>query len=78
MKELKFTQEQIKSILAQIAVEEDGYNQALKLAMEALMQGERMLYNEQAADVSNGYRPAKRFGRGKILELCGTTRTGKY
>jgi transposase-like protein len=31
--------------------------------------GEWMLYNEQAGDVSNGYRPGKTFGRGKILEL---------
>jgi Transposase and inactivated derivatives len=79
MKEIKFTQEQIKGILTQIAVEEDGYNQVLKLAMEALMQGERMIYNEQQSDVSNGYRPRKTFGRGKILELrVPRTRQGNF
>jgi transposase-like protein len=79
MKEIKFTQEQIKGILTQIAVKEDGYNQVLKLAMEALMQGERMIYNEKEGDVSNGYRPRKTFGRGKILELrVPRTRQGNF
>jgi transposase-like protein len=69
VKEIKFKQEQIKGLLTQIAMEEDGYNQVMKIAIEAMMQGERMIYNEQTEDVSNGYRARKTFGRGKILEL---------
>jgi Transposase and inactivated derivatives len=60
-------------------MEEDGYNQVMKIAMEALMQGERMIYNEQTGDVSNGYRPRKTFGRGKILEFrVPRTRQGNF
>jgi hypothetical protein len=35
VKEIKFTQEQIKGLLTQIAMEEDGYNQVMKIAMES-------------------------------------------
>jgi hypothetical protein len=45
--EITFTQDQIRDILTQIAQGEDGYNRLMKLAIEALMQGERMIYNEQ-------------------------------
>ncbi len=40
MQEIKFSHEQIRRILSQIAIEKDGYNQILKLAMEPLMQEE--------------------------------------
>jgi len=77
--EITFTQDQIRDILTQIAQGEDGYNRLMKLAIEALMQGERMIYNEQTGDVINGYRPRKTFGRGKILELrVPRTRQGNF
>jgi len=69
MERIHFTQEQITKILSEIAQKEDGYQEILKLSLEAIMRAEREEHNQTRGDMSNGYRYRKTLGRGKILEL---------
>lgn len=69
MEKLHFTREQVSKILDDIAQNEGGIQEILKLSLESLMRCERALFNESNSDVSNGYRLRKTFGNGKILEL---------
>jgi len=69
MKTLKFTQEQVTKILEEIAKKEDGFNQLMKISLEALMRSEREEHNKMHQDVSNGYRKRRTYGKGSILEL---------
>jgi len=69
MKNLHFTQEQVTKILEEIAIKENGLQQLQKLSLEAMMRAEREEHNALNGDMSNGYRPRRTFGRGKILEL---------
>lgn len=69
MKELHFTREQVTKILENIAKEENGMHEIMKMSLEALMRAERNEHNDKQGDMSNGYRPLKAFGKGKILEL---------
>lgn len=69
MKDLHFTREQVTKILENIAKEENGLQEIMKMSLEALMRAERQEYNDIQGDMSNGYRPVKAFGKGKILEL---------
>lgn len=69
MKRIHFTQEQITKILEDIAQKKDGYQEVLKISLEAMMRAEREEHNKSHGDMSNGYRYRKTFGQGKILEL---------
>ncbi|GAP43963.1 transposase, Mutator family [Lentimicrobium saccharophilum] len=69
MKNLHFTQEQVTKILEEIAIKENGLQELQKLSLEAMMRAEREEHNALNGDMSNGYRPRRTFGRGKILEL---------
>ena len=69
MKRLHFTQEQVTKILEEIAQKEGGYQEVLKISLEAIMRAEREEHNQAYSDMSNGYRLRKTFGQGKILEL---------
>jgi len=69
MKNLHFTQEQVTKILEEIALKENGLQELQKLSLEAMMRAEREEHNASTRDMSNGYRPRRTFGRGKILEL---------
>ncbi len=69
MERIHFTQEQVTKILEEIAQKEDGFQQVLKLSLEAIMRAEREEYNNKNGDMSNGYRYRKTYGKGKILEL---------
>ena len=69
MERIHFTQEQITKILSEIVQKEDGYQEILKLSLEAIMRAEREEHNKTRGDMSNGYRYRKAFGQGKILEL---------
>ena len=69
MKNLNFTQDQITTILADIAKKEDGVQQILKMSFEAIMKAEREEHNLSKGDQSNGYRLRKTYGHKKILEL---------
>lgn len=69
MKRIHFTQEQVTKILEDIAQEKGGYQEVLKISLEAMMRAEREEHNKSQGDMSNGYRYRKTFGQGKILEL---------
>jgi len=69
MRSIHFTQEQITNILEEIAQKKDGYQEVLKISLEAMMRAERAEHNKSQGDMSNGYRYRKTFGQGKILEL---------
>lgn len=69
MKNLHFTQEQVTNILEEIAVRDNGMADLQRMCMEALMRAERQEHNLRTGDSSNGYRPRRTFGQGKILEL---------
>ena len=67
MEKLALTQEQIKTIFFTQAKE--SVNDFIKLVFETLMRVEREIYKTETGDVSNGYRPRRFIGQGKILEL---------
>lgn len=69
MNQLHFTQEQVSKILDEIAQGKEGYHQLLRMSLEAIMRAERTEHNISNTDVSNGYRPRRIFGSGKLLEL---------
>lgn len=76
---MRFTQSQISEILEELTNQEDGMNQLLRMSLEAIMKAERSEHNRQQRDVSNGYRPRKSLGRGKIIELqVPRTRKGNF
>lgn len=51
----------------------------LKHALEAMMRGEREGYNALTHNMSNGYRPRRTYGQGKMLELrVPRTRNGSF
>ncbi len=76
---MQFTQSQISNILDELANQEDGINQLLRMSMEAIMKAERYEHNKLTNDLSNGYRPRKSLGRGKIMELqVPRTRKGNF
>ena len=55
MKDLKFNDEQIKTILLKKA-KEIGFNEMLKFTFETIMSFEREEYKKDKNDVSNGFR----------------------
>ena len=69
MKNLHFTQEQVTNILEEIATKENGIQELQRISLEAMMRAEREEHNRTEGDMSNGYRPRRTFGQGKILEL---------
>jgi len=79
MKNLHFTQDQITTILAEVASGKEGMHQILSMALEAMMRAERKLHNKAQGDLSNGYRPVKALGQGKQLRLqVPRTRNGSF
>jgi transposase-like protein len=79
MKNLHFTQDQITTILAEVASGKEGMHQILSMALEAMMRAERKLHNKDFGDLSNGYRPVKALGQGKQLRLqVPRTRNGSF
>lgn len=53
---MNFTQEQISELFDEIANKKEGYQQLLKLSLEAIMFAEREQFNLHDKDSSNGYR----------------------
>lgn len=69
MEKLHFTQEQVTKILEDILSKEGGLQELQKISLEALMRAGREEHNLEFSDSSNGYRPRRTFGHGRILEL---------
>ncbi len=66
---MNFTQQQVSEILGEIALGQNGYQQILKLGLEAIMRAERKEFNEIKGDSSNGFRFRSVLGHGGKLEL---------
>ena len=81
MKDFTLTQAQIKTILKEIAKEEEGFYKLLKLSLESLMEAEREEYKQEVKDSSNGYRKRRILGLGNsqlILDVPRTRKTNFY
>lgn len=76
---MDFTQEQISEIITKLAREEGGFRKVMTLTLESLMKAERALWNEEHSDISNGFRPRRVFGDGRMLEIqVPRTRQGNF
>jgi transposase-like protein len=77
---MQLSKTQISALLTEIASQEDGFNEILRMSFEAMMKAERQEYLIQSADdKGNRFRQVKAYGRGKMLELrVPRTREGNF
>lgn len=66
---MRLTRVQVKEIISDLMVQEDGVKRLMEMVVEIVMDGERELYKETTGDVSNGYRGRRIISCGKMLEL---------
>ncbi len=67
---MQLSKAQITALLTEVASQEDGFNEILRITFEAMMKAERQEHLlEIESDKDNGYRQVKAYGRGKMLEL---------
>lgn len=66
---MNFTQEQISELFDEIANKKEGYQQLLKMSLEAIMRAEREQFNIHNKDSSNGYRLSSVFSHKSKMEL---------
>jgi transposase-like protein len=66
---MRFTQQQVSEILEEIANGENGYQQILKLGLEAIMIAESSEYFHIQGDSRNRYQFRSVLGHGGKLEL---------
>lgn len=66
---MDFTQQQITGILDDIASGKNGYQELLRMSLEAIMRSEREEFKDINSDSSNGYRRSSVLGHGGKLEL---------
>jgi len=66
---MEFTQAQITDIFSRIANGKNGYQELLSKALEAIMLAERIAFNSENQDVSNGFRTRSVLSHGGKLEL---------
>ena len=79
MKTLKFNTEQITQIVTDLQSSQGDYTGLMKIFMEAMMGAEREVYKAESGDLSNGYRPRRAFGGGRVMELrVPRTRYGSF
>ena len=64
---MQLSKTQISALLTEIASQEDGFNEILRMPFEAMMKAERQEYLIQTADdKGNGFGQVKAYGRGKM------------
>lgn len=65
---MQLSKTQITALLTEVASQEDGFNELLRMSFEALMKAERQehLYQSEG-DKGNGFRQVKAYGRGKLI-----------
>lgn len=79
MKTLKFSEEQVTQIVTDLQSSRGDYSGLMKIFLEAMMGAEREVYNADKGDLSNGYRPRRAFGGGRVMELrVPRTRYGSF
>jgi hypothetical protein len=67
---MQLSNTQITALLTEVASQEDGFNELLRMSFEALMKAERREHLIQSTeDKGNGFRQVHAYGRGKMLEL---------
>jgi transposase-like protein len=69
MKTLKFNDEQVTQIVTDLQSSHNDYSGLMKIFLEAMMGAEREAHNAERGDLSNGYRPRRAFGGGRVMEL---------
>jgi len=77
---MQLSKTQISALLTEVASQEDGFNEILRMTFEAMMKAERQEHLiESSGDKGNGFRQVKAYGRGKMLELrVPRTREGNF
>ena len=77
---MQLSKTQITALLTEVASQEDGFNEILRMSFEAMMKAERQEHLLQSTeDKGNGFRQVKAYGRGKMLELrVPRTREGNF
>lgn len=77
---MQLSKTQITALLTEVASQEDGFNELLRMSFEAMMKAEREEHLKQTKeDKGNGFRQVKAYGRGKMLELrVPRTRDGNF
>ena len=77
---MQLSKTQITALLTEVASQEDGFNEILRMSFEAMMKAERQEHLMQSTeDKGNGFRQVKAYGRGKMLELrVPRTREGNF
>jgi transposase-like protein len=77
---MQLSNTQITALLTEVASQEDGFNELLRMSFEALMKAERREHLIQSTeDKGNGFRQVRAYGRGKMLELrVPRTRDGNF
>ena len=79
MKTLKFSTEQVTKIVSDLKTTGTDSCGLMKIFLEAMMSAEREEYKVAHQDMSNGYRPRRAYGQGKVLELkVPRTRFGNF
>ena len=79
MKTLKFNDEQVTQIVTDLQSSNKDYSGLMKIFLEAMMGAEREAHNAENKDLSNGYRPRRAFGGGRVMELrVPRTRYGSF
>lgn len=79
MKTLNFSIEQVTQIVTDLQSSQSDYSHLQKIFLEALMGAEREVFNQETGDKSNGYRPRRAFGGGRVMELrVPRTRFGSF
>jgi transposase-like protein len=79
MKTLNFSIEQVTQIVTDLQSSQSDYGHLQKIFLEALMGAEREVFNQETGDKSNGYRPRRAFGGGRVMELrVPRTRFGSF
>lgn len=77
---MQLSKTQITALLTEVASQEDGFNEILRMSFEAMMKAERQEHLLRSTeDKGNGFRQVKAYGRGKMLELrVPRTREGNF
>lgn len=77
---MQLSKTQITALLTEVASQEDGFNEILRMSFEALMKAERQEHLLRSTeDKGNGFRQVRAYGRGKMLELrVPRTRDGNF
>jgi hypothetical protein len=68
---------QITALLTEVASQEDGFNEILRMSFEAMMKAERQEHLiKSREDKVNRFRQVKAYGRNQMRVACSTTLPG--